>query len=81
LKPFYIFKISRTNKSLHAGWAAVGRKPGQAEGSLLATCMCATHTIATPAPASETHLKNAGVRHHHHGSCARSMKHGFLKLR
>jgi len=43
LKPFYIFKISKINKSLHAGWAAVGRKPGQAEGSLLAAA-CARLT-------------------------------------
>jgi hypothetical protein len=68
LKSFYIFKIWK-NK-LHAGWAAVGRKPGQAEGNrpvfAAGHCVCVTHTIATPAPASET-----GVRHHQHGSCAR----------
>jgi len=64
LKSFYIFKIWK-NK-LHAGWADVGRKPGQAEGNRPAYCMRVTHTIATPAPASET-----GVRHHDHGPCAR----------
>ncbi len=65
LKSFYIFKIWK-NK-LHSGWAAVGRKPGQAEGNrpAFAACYC-THTIATPAPASET-----GVRHHDHDWCAR----------
>jgi hypothetical protein len=58
LKSFYILKFE---KKIASGWAVVGRKPGQAEGSRPAFAvgyyMCATQTIATPAPASETHLK------------------------
>jgi hypothetical protein len=46
---------------MHAGWAAVGRKPRQAEGSRPTFAsgyfMCVMYTIATPAPASKKHKK------------------------
>jgi hypothetical protein len=59
---FEIILYFKIWKKIASGWAVVGRKPGQAEGSRLAFAagyyLCPTQTIATPAPASsETHLK------------------------
>jgi len=71
LKSFHNFKILK--KVLHAGWAAVGRKPGQAEGSRPVRCWLLHVPDAYDRHSYASIGKDAGVCRHHHGSCANTM--------
>ncbi len=56
LKSFYIFKMWKTK--LHDGWAAVGRKPGQAEGRSQRLLLATTCARRTQSPLLRWRIRN-----------------------